>query len=112
MTSNKTRTEQIRALNDKLRQELIGGIAVITPKAVALGEKTVENIFKAVAIFDEFCLANDPYQEHDFGALDVDGHRVLFKIEYYDTKFEWHSPDPADPDVTERVITIMLAEEY
>jgi len=63
-------------------------------------------------VFDEFSQANDPYEEHDFGALDVDGHRVFFKIDYYDTKLEWHSPDPANPEVTERVITIMLAEEY
>jgi hypothetical protein len=112
MTIEKTRAEKIRALNDKLRQDLIGGIAVITPGAAALGEQAVANIFKAIAIFDDFCQANDPHGEHDFGALDVDGRRILFKIDYYDERLEWHSPDPADPDVTERVITIMLAEEY
>jgi Protein of unknown function (DUF3768) len=51
-------------------------------------------------------------QEHDFGAFDADRHRVFFKIDYFDESLSYHSPDPADPSVTKRVITIMLAEEY
>jgi hypothetical protein len=36
----------------------------------------------------------------------------MFKIDYYDKALSFHSPDPADPTVTERVITLMLDEEY
>ncbi len=107
-----TKTAPIRALNDQLRQHLTGGMAVITPGVAALGAEAVERIVKTVAVFDDFCHANDPHEEHDFGAFDADGHRVFFKIEYYDDTLTYHSPDPADPSVTERVITIMLAEEY
>ena len=35
-----------------------------------------------------------------------------FKIDYFDRTMTVHSPNPADPTVTERVITIMLAAEY
>ena len=63
-------------------------------------------------VFDDFCHANDPHEEHDFGAFDADGHKVFFKIDYFDESLSYHSPDPADPSVTKRVITIMLAEEY
>jgi hypothetical protein len=59
-----------------------------------------------------FATPNDPHQEHDFGAFDADGQRVFFKIDYFDESLTYHSPDPADPSVTQRVITIMLAEEY
>jgi hypothetical protein len=37
---------------------------------------------------------------------------IFFKIDHYDRQLSAHSPDPADPDVTRRVITIMLAEQY
>jgi hypothetical protein len=105
-------TGRIRALNDQLRQHLIGGIAVMTPGVAALGPEAVQRIFRTIAVFDDFCHANDPHQEHDFGGIDAERHRILFKIDYYDKTMTVHSPDPSDPTVTERVITIMLAEEY
>jgi hypothetical protein len=106
------KSERIRALNDELRQHLIGGLAVIIPGVAALGPEAVERIVKTIVVFDNFCHANDPYEEHDFGSFDVDGYEILFKIDYYDKTLTLHSHDPADPSVTERVITIMLAEEY
>ena len=67
---------------------------------------------QTIAVYDDFCHANDPHEEHDFGSLDADGGRVFFKIDYYDKSLTYHSPDPSDLAVTERVMTIMLAEEY
>jgi hypothetical protein len=107
-----TKTVRIRALNDQLRQRLIGGMAVITPGVAALGQEAVARIVKTIEVYDDFCHANDPHEEHDFGAFDADGHRIFFKIDYYDSTMTVHSPDPSDPAVTKRVITIMLAEEY
>jgi hypothetical protein len=107
-----TKTAEIRALNDELRQRLIGGTAVITLGVAALGQEAVARIIKTIEVYDNFCHANDPHEEHDFGAFDADGHRVFFKIDYFDSTMTVHSPDPSDPNVTKRVITIMLAEEY
>jgi hypothetical protein len=106
------KTDKIRELNDQLRQNFAGGAAVMTPGIAALGAEAVARIVKTVAVFDDFCHANDPHEEHDFGAFDADGQRVFFKIDYFDESLSYHSPDPADPSVTKRVITIMLAEEY
>ena len=56
------------------------GAAVMTPGIAALGAEAVARIVKTVAVFDDFCHANDPHEEHDFGAFDADGHKVFFKI--------------------------------
>jgi hypothetical protein len=111
---NTIKTEQIRALNDRLRQHLSvnDGTAIITVGVAALGNEAVARIFKTIAVYDDFCRDNDPYEEHDFGAFEADGHVIFFKIDYYDTTLTCHSTDRADPNVTHRVITIMLAEEY
>jgi hypothetical protein len=95
-----------------LRQNFQQGTAVMTPGVAALGAEAVARIVKTIAIYDDFYRANDPFEEHDFGAFEADGHTIFFKINYYDKALTCHSPDPADPSVTERVITIMLAEEY
>ena len=107
-----TKTARIRALNDDLRQHLTGGTAVITLGVAALGAEAVERIVKTIAVFDDFCHANDPHEEHDFGSFEADGHLIMFKIDYLDRDLSMHSPDPADSSVTQRVITILLAEEY
>ena len=107
-----TKTARIRALNDAMRQRLIGGMALMTPGIAALGPEAVARIIKTIEVYDDFCHANDPHEEHDFGAFDAEGKRVFFKIDYYDHGLRIHSADPSDPAVTQRVITIMLAEEY
>jgi Protein of unknown function (DUF3768) len=58
--------------------------------------------------FDAFT----PYGEHDFGSFDHDGRTISWKIDLYDRDYKWYSPAPTDPAKTNRVLTILLAEEY
>ena len=102
----------IRKLNDQFRQSLRGGMLVMTAGVIALGQDRQLKILEAVSKFDPFDEDNDPYGEHDFGALEVEGERLLFKIDYFDHDLSAQSPDPADPSVTKRLLTIMLADEY
>src|SRR5215204_4220310 len=106
------RISRIRDLNDALRCSLAGGVLMMTAGVIALGRARQMAVLDAVAAFDGFDADNDPYGEGDFGALQVEGERILFKVDYYDRSLTGHSPDPADASVTTRVLTIMLAEEY
>jgi len=103
----------IAKLNDILRTTFLTGKVVVTEGIANLNRPQFYCVMESVRTFDAFTEGDDPYGEHDFGALDVIGvGKVFWKIDYYDTDYQFHSPDPADPKVTRRVLTIMLAEEY
>ena len=105
-------TVRIRALNDRLRRERLGGRHVITSGMAELGPLFVYQSLQAIAAFDAFGEDNDPYAEHDFGSIDVCGIRVFWKIDYYDPDMERGSDDPSDEARCARVMTVMLADEY
>jgi len=50
--------------------------------------------------------------ERDMAWFEIDGHRAMFKIDYYDESMEWASPDPTDASITIRVVTVMAPEDY
>ena len=119
MTSTDTATK-IRELNDAFRatttaniEPWIGsGRVFITRGIAARGIDFLERTVAAVHDFSEFTPGNDPWREHDFGAFDLDGERLNWKIDCYDPSLEMGSEDPADIMKTRRVLTILLAEEY
>ena len=110
MDTNQTVNEtsaKIAALNDEFRRSMSGctvtrGVAALVP--------LMNEIFVKVRDFSEFTEDNDPYGEHDFGSFDVGEHKLFWKIDYYDD-FRENWCDPLSPDCN-RVLTIMLAEEY
>lgn len=103
---------RIRALNDDLRCNGEGGRVLVTAGVASLRAAVQTAVLTAVATFTGFEAADDPYDEHDFGAVSVSGDVYFWKIDTYDTDLIGHSPDPADPAVTARVLTIMQAAEY
>jgi len=104
---------RIQYLNDNLRRTFIlGGKTVFSAGFMGLPEKTRLAAMKAISTFSDFNQDNDPYGEHDFVSVEVEGRKVFAKIDYYDKNLEFGSEDPSDPEKTTRVMTIMLAEDY
>jgi hypothetical protein len=103
---------RIAALNDRARQTFADCRVCITPGLQALGDEMLHTILLAVQKFNKFTPDNDPYEEHDFGKIEVGEHMIFWKFDYYDLDLSMHSPDPSDPTVTARVLTVLLADEY
>ena len=104
-------TETAR-LNDNFRRTFQAGTVVATVGVKHQGDTFLAQALDTVQRFDEFTYDNDPHHEHDFGAFILDGQKLFWKIDCYDSDLKYGSEDPADPTVTHRVLTVMLAEEY
>lgn len=112
MTSILSTTHRIRDLNDAFRRDLTSGQWMLTRGVADKSAEFVAEAVQRVRNFDAFTEGDDPYGEHDFGAFDLAGERLFWKIDYYDATLSWGSEAPHCPEVTRRVLTLMLASEY
>jgi len=106
------KAQRIRVLNDNFRSTFVGGQVVLTCGVSELPIDVKAQALLMVKTFKDFTGDNDPYGEHDFGHFECAGDTFYWKIDYYDTDCQYGSEDPAEPEKTTRVLTIMLAAEY
>jgi hypothetical protein len=106
------RVERIRVLNDEFRRTFLGGMVVMTSTFAALPQGVRVRVLRLIREFTGFSPDDDPHHEHDFVSVELEGRKFFGKIDYYDLSMAAGSEDPADPDKTKRVLTIMCAEDY
>lgn len=121
--------DTIRRLNDAARSHPgTASIANVTIGFQALPDADRFAALAAIVSFSRFDGDNDPYGEHDFGAVyrlasgrwtqdrpseDKEiSETVFWKVDYYDATLTYGSEAPWDEQQTKRVLTIMLASEY
>ena len=104
------RTTKIQTLNDLARTTFRGCRVMVTAGVRELDD--LDAVLNKVRAFDAFSEDNDPYGEHDFGHIDLQGSVIFWKFDYYDPDLQMASLDPGDPTITTRVLTIMMADEY
>ncbi|GIT90173.1 hypothetical protein JANAI62_03440 [Jannaschia pagri] len=110
-------TTIIRSHNDRFRtgDQMIPGTVVMTQGLVAHLQATdieQRDVVRIVQEYDDFTADNDPYGQHDFGVFELSGERCFWKLDLYDNDKQYFTPDPTNPTVTHRVLTIMLASDY
>ena len=88
----------------------------------------LSRVREMIETYDAFDEDSDPHGERDFGTIyqlgdgrwtterprvrDDERERVFWKFDYYDRDLQFGSEDAANPAITRRVLTIMLADEY
>lgn len=79
------KTARIRELNDELRTKghALNGRVVVMGGLTNESREKHHSVFEAVAKFDAWTTGDDPYGEHDFGKVVVDGEAFIWKIDYY-----------------------------
>ena len=122
-------TARIARLNDMARSAMgVACTAVATVGFRSLSASDQSSGRELIETYDSFDEHNDPHGERDFGCVyqfgdglwtterprlpDDERERVFWKFDYYDRDLRFGSEDAANPAITRRVLTIMLADEY
>lgn len=109
---NKIDVKKIAEQNDKFRKTFDCGKVLLTCGISSLPLIQQQEIMQKVWTFADFNEDNDPYGEHGFGCFEYQGQQIFWKIDLYDINYEFYSPQPDEETQTNRVLTIMFAEEY
>ena len=129
LVTAREQTVRIARLNDLARKAMgVACTAVATVGFRSLPEADQSQVRELIETYDAFDEDNDPHGERDFGTIyqlgdgrwtterprvcDDELERVFWKLDYYDRELMFGSEDAANPAVTRRVLTIMLADEY
>ena len=118
--SDAERTVETARLNDLARTApktvnatglAIGGVAALIAEATDGQDRGVELATRLAGATD-FDEGDDPYGERDFGAFELWGERLFWKIDYFHPERDEHSPVKWRAELTRRAVTVMLASEY
>jgi Protein of unknown function (DUF3768) len=112
-----SKVARIRELNDAFRTTFVGGVVLLTHGVDILCPEVKAEVLSRVRTHVRFTCDNDPHGEHDMGSFQIGSERFMWKLDYYDRDTfdqpeNFGSEDPADPQKTTRVLTVLLAEEY
>ena len=129
LATAREQTVRIARLNDVARRAMgVACTAVATAGFRSLSASDQSRVRELIETYDAFDEDNNPHGERDFGTIyqlacgrwtterprlrDEEHERVFWKFDYYDRDLQYGSEDAANPAVTRRVLTIMLADEY
>ena len=113
----------IAAQNDAFRKlaclgvapdQAIAGRMHVTRSLAEAEDGFMAEAVKATGEFNSFSSENDPWGWHDFGAVDIRGEKVFWKLDLYeaDSDFRYGAETPDNPATTIRVLTIMMASDW
>lgn len=115
---------RIAAQNDRFRRHMcahaahppggrLRGTLVFTRAVAARGTLFRLWCMTRIAAQDVFPPESDPDGWHDFGAVEVWGETVWWKVDLYaDEGMTWGSERPDDPAQTYRLLTVMLPSDW
>ena len=92
----------------------IPGRMHVTRSLMEAEDGFMDEAVKATGEFEVFESENDPDGCHDFGAVDIRGQKVFWKIDLYeaDSDFCYGAETPDNLATSMRVLTIMMASDW